>query len=132
PRVVQIAVTPAVGGEHGTVELLVQMLQPRRHGVVKVGQRARLERRDLGVGRVEPRLALLVKLARRLRDGLIARVTGRLGAGRPGEGEGLEGGCWRIARPALQLRTLSQGPYLVNFGVEHAEEVVIIAGEYNK
>src|SRR5690606_16936451 len=128
-RVVQIVVIPAVGGEHGTVELLVQMLQPRRHGVVKVGQRARLERRDLGVGRVEPRLALLVKLARRLRDGLIARVVHRLGPRRPGQRERLEGGGGRVAGAALQLCTLPKCPQFVGFGVQHAEEVVIIAGE---
>ena len=82
-------VRPAVGVEHGAVELLVGQIEPGWALVVQVGERALLQ---LGLGRVlrvEPAVALLDQFAGGLSDGFDARVAGRFAARQPGEGEGL-------------------------------------------
>src|SRR5258707_1366214 len=68
--------------------------------VVEIGQRAIPESRAVAIRAqvqqirwIEPRLAFLVKLFGRFRDGTIGAITGWLITGRVGQRESLEGGC---------------------------------------
>ncbi len=94
-----VRIIPAVGGPDGAVEGGVGVPQPRRFLVVEVGERALLELGLGGTRRVEPVLAQLVEALRRLADGDPARIIDRLGARRPGEGEGLEAGGRGVCGP---------------------------------
>lgn len=82
--IVDEVVEPAVGVEHGVVELLVGEAKPRGALVIQVGERAFLEFGFAGTFGVEPAVALLDEVLRCSCDRLHTRIGARLFARRPG------------------------------------------------
>ncbi len=90
---------PAVGGQDGGIEALVGLREPRRAGVVEVGQRPLGEVGVREPRRVEPAGPEAVQVAGGFGDGVA------LGIGRARERERLEAGCRRVARPDSTSRS---------------------------
>ena len=145
-------IRPVIGGGYGGIERLVRMVEPGGTGVVEIGQRALFQvgfvagfgyraQREAGTfflgralpidpfQRVEPRIAQLIEALRGDGDGAVGRCVGGIAGRQAGwEGEGFEGGGWRVARTVFERRAEAQRPQFVEAGMQDAEGGVVSTG----